>query len=209
MPLEVDEDSLETNPDLTLAQDKFLLETSNTLSPEDKNLLEMNIMNSIKKENMAPFFEQICKDLSNLDSIKMDKSLYDEMKEKNTLKIQEFDAFIEDAEKNLTEMEVREKNLIKSEYLCRIGDLEGALTAFRKTYEKTVSLGQRLDIIFHLIRIGFFNMDHDVISRNIDKAKTLIDEGGDWDRRNRLKVYQVYMAWIQNPKIREERQREQ
>jgi len=33
-------------------------------------------------------------------------------------------------------------------------------------------------------------MDHDVITRNIEKAKTLIDEGGDWDRRNRLKVYQ-------------------
>ncbi len=29
-----------------------------------------------------------------------------------------------------------------------------------------------------------------MISRNLDKAKTLIEEGGDWDRRNRLKVYQ-------------------
>jgi 26S proteasome regulatory subunit N7 len=87
-------------------------------------------------------------------------------------------------------MEVREKNLAKAEYLCRIGDKEAALTAFRKTYDKTVSLGQRLDIVFHQIRIGLFYTDHDIISRNIDKAKTLIDEGGDWDRRNRLKVYQ-------------------
>jgi 26S proteasome regulatory subunit N7 len=64
------------------------------------------------------------------------------------------------------------------------------LTQFRKTYEKTVTLGHRLDLIFHQIRLGFFFLDFDVISRNLDKAKTLIEEGGDWDRRNRLKVYQ-------------------
>jgi 26S proteasome regulatory subunit N7 len=113
------------------------------------------------------------------------------MKAKNAEKVTELDALIEDAEMNLTEMEVRENNLKKSEYLCRIGDMEGSIAAFRKTYDKTVSLGQRLDIVFHLIRIGLFNMDHDLITRNIEKAKTLIDEGGDWDRRNRLKVYQV------------------
>ena len=64
------------------------------------------------------------------------------------------------------------------------------MAQFRKTYEKTVTLGHRLDLIFHQIRLGFFFLDFDVISRNLDKAKTLIEEGGDWDRRNRLKVYQ-------------------
>lgn len=100
------------------------------------------------------------------------------------------DAAIEDAEKNLGEMEIRETNLAKAEYLSQIGEREGALSALRKTYEKTVSLGQRLDILFHMIRIGFFYLDHDLISRNIEKAKCLMEEGGDWDRRNRLRVYQ-------------------
>lgn len=40
-----------------------------------------------------------------------------------------------------------------------------------------------------LIRIGFFFGDHDVITSNLKKAEALIEEGGDWDRRNRLKVY--------------------
>jgi len=39
-------------------------------------------------------------------------------------------------------------------------------------------------------------MDFDVINRNLDKAKTLIEEGGDWDRRNRLKVYQGLHALL-------------
>ena len=41
-----------------------------------------------------------------------------------------------------------------------------------------------------MIRIGIFFLDHDLVIRNIEKAKFLIEEGGDWDRRNRLKVYQ-------------------
>jgi 26S proteasome regulatory subunit N7 len=112
------------------------------------------------------------------------------MKERNEAKLKELDAAIEDAEQNLGEMEVRESNLKKAEFLCRIGNKDAALFAFRKTYDKTVSLGHRLDIIFHNIRIGLFYVDHDLVTRNIDRAKSLIEEGGDWDRRNRLKVYQ-------------------
>lgn len=48
---------------------------------------------------------------------------------------------------------------------------EGALTAFRKTYDKTVALGHRLDIVFYLLRIGLFYMDSDLITRNSEKAK--------------------------------------
>lgn len=80
--------------------------------------------------------------------------------------------------------------MAKAESLCRIGDKEGALTAFHKTYDKTVALGHRLDIVFYLLRIGLFYMDNDLITRNTEKTKSLIEEGGDWDRRNRLKVYQ-------------------
>lgn len=193
MPIEnLEEQGLEKNPNLALAQFKFLL----TL-PEQKNNLELkaNLLKEIQNENMAPWYEIVCADLG----WKVDDALLAEMKATNTKKIEELDAAIEDAEKNLGEMEVREANLKKSEFLCRIGDKEGAVSAFRKTYEKTVSLGHRLDIIFHNIRIGLFFLDHDLITRNIEKAKTLIEEGGDWDRRNRLKVYQgVYSVAIRD-----------
>lgn len=35
----------------------------------------------------------------------------------------------------------------------------------------------------------FFD-DQDLIERNIEKAKSLLEEGGDWDRRNKLRVYE-------------------
>jgi len=188
---EMSEEVIEKNPDLQLAQWKFLLEQPNVSSRHSKPEIAKKLLDVIEQQKMTPFYDDVVRDLANINAeVKLPEKKIAEMREENTLKIQEYNAYIEDAEKNLTEMEVREKNLSKAEYLCRIGDKEQAMAAFRKTYEKTVSLGQRLDIVFHEIRIGLFYMDHDIISRNIDKAKTLIDEGGDWDRRNRLKVYQ-------------------
>lgn len=116
---------------------------------------------------MAPFYEEVCRDLG----WPVDQVLLATMKAKNKEQLEQLDSTIEDAEQNLSEMEVREANLRKSEHLCRIGDKEGALSSFRKTYDKTVSLGHRLDIVFHNIRIGLFYLDHDLITRNIEKAE--------------------------------------
>ena len=49
---------------------------------------------------------------------------------------------------------------------------EKALSVFRLAYDKAVALGYKLDIIFYQIRIGLFYLDNDLITRNIDKAKT-------------------------------------
>uniref|UniRef100_A0A2K5LGM5 26S proteasome non-ATPase regulatory subunit 6 n=1 Tax=Cercocebus atys TaxID=9531 RepID=A0A2K5LGM5_CERAT len=135
---------------------------------------------------MAPYYEALCRSLD----WQIDVDLLNKMKKANEDELKRLDEELEDAEKNLGESEIRDAMMAKAEYLCRIGDKEGALTAFRKTYDKTVALGHRLDIVFYLLRIGLFYMDNDLITRNTEKAKSLIEEGGDWDRRNRLKVYQ-------------------
>ena len=83
------------------------------------------------------------------------------------------------------------------------------MEAQKLALEKTPGLGSRIDIVLTIVRIGFFFGDNDVITENLRKAEKLatdlshfrfapylslltrlIEEGGDWDRRNRLKVYQ-------------------
>jgi 26S proteasome regulatory subunit N7 len=81
------------------------------------------------------------------------------------------DEKIDDAEKNLGETEIREAYLAKAEYLSSIGNKELSLTQIRQTYEKTATLGHKLDLVFHQIRIGFFYLDYDLIKRNLEKAK--------------------------------------
>lgn len=193
MPIEnLEEEGLEKNPDLQLAQLKFLL-TLNEYRTD--KVVHTKILDGIKKDDMAPWYELVCQDAG----WKPDSALLNKMKAENEKQLKMLNEAIEDAEKNLSEMEVREAFLKKAEYYSRIGDKDNANTTFRQAYEKTVSLGHRLDIVFHMIRVGLFFMDHDIIVRNIDKAKTLIEEGGDWDRRNRLKVYQgVYSMAVRD-----------
>ncbi|KAF3494869.1 hypothetical protein DY000_02054258 [Brassica cretica] len=47
-----------------------------------------------------------------------------------------------------------------------------------------------MDLVFYTLQLAFFYMDFDLVSKSIDKAKKLFDEGGDWERKNRLKVYE-------------------
>lgn len=211
MPAEnLEHEGLAKNPNLELAQLKFFLtldDHKNDVSIKQKLMEAIRadgkshlifvyirhlIVPYISFSDMAPFYEEVCKDLG----WSVDTVLLNGMKERNEATLKELDAAIEDAEQNLGEMEVRESNLKKAEFLCRIGNKDAALSAFRKTYDKTVSLGHRLDIIFHNIRIGLFYIDHDLVTRNIERAKSLIEEGGDWDRRNRLKVYQGLYSMV-------------
>jgi len=63
-------------------------------------------------------------------------------------------------------------------------------------------MGSRIDLRLAIIRVGFFHSDFDMISRNIEKATQLVEEGGDWDRRNRLKAYRgLYCLSIRNFKL--------
>ena len=133
---------------------------------------------------MGKFYKQVCKDLKWPE----DKALTKELEEANKAHLKKLEEAIKDAETNLGESEIREALLAKAEYLTKIGDKDAAIEAVRKTMEKTVGLGNRMDLVFHNIRVGLFYMDHELIRANLDKANQLLEEGGDWDRRNRLKV---------------------
>jgi len=171
-------------PRLELAQVQFML-TCPAATEEDKATAKDTLMAAVKESNMAPFYKYLCEQHGWME----DEALTAAMKKTNAAELVKFEATIKDAEEELGETEIREAHLAKSEYLCIIGDKDAAVAAFRVTTEKTVSLGHRLDIVFNLIRFGMFYGDNDLTVRNLEKAQVLMDEGGDWDRRNRLKVY--------------------
>jgi len=146
------------------------------------------LLTGLIENKMVKLYSEICEQFK----FDINQKWVEETTKENEAKLKELEDKLEDAVKNLGETEVRECHLAKSEFLLRTGDKAGAETAYRVTADKTVGSGQRLDIIFTLIRIGFFYNDKDLIKRNIQKAKSMIEQGGDWDRRNRLKVYEAY-----------------
>ncbi|CAL1397874.1 unnamed protein product [Linum trigynum] len=114
----------------------------------------------------------------------------DTMRGKKEEELKKLDEKIADAEENMGESEVREAHLAKSLFYIRIGDKEKALEQLKVTETKTVAVGQKMDLVFHTLQLGFSYKDFDLISKSIEKAKSLFEEGGDWERKNRLKVYE-------------------
>ena len=119
-----------------------------------------------------------------------DSKKMEEMTKKNADKVKELKEKIADAEENFGESEVRQTNLALADHYAQILDKENAVSAYRTTLEKTVGLGEKLDLAFTLIRLGFFWKDNEMVLSNIEKAKDMLLTGGDWDRKNRLKVYE-------------------
>jgi 26S proteasome regulatory subunit N7 len=186
MPVEnMEEEGLSKIPDLGIAQWIFTCK----INPDDKETRDL-LMAAITEHNMAPLYTSVCKELK----WKVDGNFLAKMEETNKDVLKGLDAAIEDANENLGESEARDALLKKSEFLAQIGDKEGAVEAVRKTAEKTVGLGNRMDLIFLNIRVGLFFSDHSITTANIAKAKQMLEEGGDWDRRNRLKVYEGLYA---------------
>jgi len=189
MPVEnMEEEGLAKIPDLKLAQWKFQLQSVQRFKGDQT--VKDKIIAEIKEHNMAPLYSIYCKDLH----WDVDAKLLEKMESENKKKLTELEDAIKDAEENLGESELREALLKKSEFFAIIGDKKAAIESVRKTKEKTVGLGNRMDLVFLNIRIGLFFMDHDIIKTNIEKAKEMLEEGGDWDRRNRLKVYEGLYA---------------
>jgi len=190
MPFEqVEGEGYKKIPNLDVAQALFTLQASHT-PVTDKNEAKLLLDKEITANNMAPFYKRVCESLKwPIDEIKLNA-----MEEDNKKKLLELDEKIKDAEENLGETEIRDAYLDKAEFTVTIGDKEHSLANLRQSFEKTTTLGHKLDNIFLQIRLGLFFLDNDIITRNLEKASSLIEEGGDWDRRNRLKVYQGYYA---------------
>eukprot|EP01133_Synstelium_polycarpum_P008149 gene8149-9569_t len=182
------EDEVRKLPDMNIACLRYTV----SQCPND-NKAKADLLAEIEKHKMLPLY-RIMVEQCKWDE---DHQFVETLKANNDKELSELEAKIKDATENFGESEIREAFLAKSDYYCRIGDKDKAYATYRQTFEKTVPLGQKLDIVFTLIRMGIFWMDHDIVTRNLEKAKSLVEEGGDWDRKNRLKTYEaVYLMSI-------------
>lgn len=177
-------------PKMALADLKFAYSKA---SSDAQKAIQEQLMEGIKADNMQPFYRECCADLG----WPVDQALEAEMTKANEAKLVELDAAIKDAEENLGEVEVRGAYTNKAKHFCTIGDKVATEKAFAEAQSKAISTGQRIDMTFFLIRLGLFHHDLDILARNIAKADDLMEQGGDWDRRNRLKVYKAMYKLMQ------------
>ncbi|KAK4549558.1 hypothetical protein LTR36_006555 [Oleoguttula mirabilis] len=123
-------------------------------------------------------------------SLPWDEALYNELKADNEKELEAIQKDEDDAAERAGETELQSAQAKRAEFYARIGDKDKALEEFEKLLEKTGILGSKIDIMLAIIRIGLFFDDKLLVKKSVERAAILVESGGDWDRRNRLKAYQ-------------------
>ncbi|CAE6508725.1 unnamed protein product [Rhizoctonia solani] len=168
-------------PNQTLPQHHFAL--SNSKFSHLHETSRKALADGIKADEMAPYARLLA-----IDGL-VDEATISQLEAKNKEELEKLDARLKEAEETEGETEISDALRAKASYLTRIGEKDRAVAAQKLALEKTPGLGARIDIALTLVRIGMFFGDRELINENISKAESLVDQGGDWDRRNRLKVY--------------------
>ncbi|KAG8935614.1 hypothetical protein FRC02_007325 [Tulasnella sp. 418] len=177
------EDIPQPFPNLKLPQNWFVL--SNPKLSRLHNDARAALAKGIVDDEMAPYLQS----LPQVNPPLVDATTLESLRAKNESTLKSLDEALASAQSTEGESEISDALRARATYLTRIADKEHAIEAQKLALEKTPGLGARIDIVLTLVRLGFFFSDQDIINTYMKKAEALIDEGGDWDRRNRLKVY--------------------
>lgn len=172
------------DPLIKLLHTKFAYSSSYTTNDE-KAAAKEQMLRDVTENNMQAYYEILC----DLFGWGRDDKILAAMTAANTEALKKIDERIADAKENLGDSEVREALLKKAEFYCRTGDLQNAIAAIGDCNAKTLAPGPKLDLCFTRIRLGLAFSDNDVAAKGITDAHALMKDG-DWERRNRLKVYE-------------------
>lgn len=180
-------------PILSLAQKRSELLSE---SCPDREKLKAEVLEVVKQNAMLPYYEKY---LCPSPFGPADEALKAQLKTQNDEELAKIEEKITDAKENLGDIEVRDALLAKADFYNRIGDKTNALEQYAVAFEKTVGVGARMDNILTLIRIAFFYDDKELAKKEIDRAKVELSKGGDWERRNKLKVYEgIYLMMVRD-----------
>ncbi|KAI9832438.1 MAG: hypothetical protein M1826_001762 [Phylliscum demangeonii] len=119
-----------------------------------------------------------------------DEKLYEQLQADNEKEVETHEKEEKDAAEKAGETEVQAAKGKIAEFWARVGDKNKAIAAYEAVFEKIGVLGTRIDLVLAIIRVALFFGDRPLVKKNVERAQTLVDSGGDWDRRNRLKAYQ-------------------
>ncbi|KAK3349430.1 26S proteasome subunit RPN7-domain-containing protein [Lasiosphaeria hispida] len=127
---------------------------------------------------------------SSSTNVPWDEALYQSLQADNERELEEIQKEEEEAVEKAGETEIHAARGKRAEFWARVGDKEKAIAAYEDVYEKTGILGAKIDLVLAIIRMGLFYRDKLLMKKHVERAKTLVESGGDWDRRNRLKAYE-------------------
>lgn len=154
----------------------------------NRTQLQADILSGIRKFNMATVYADVCARYG----WDVDAALQQQLNDKVEEESRKYDEAIDKAREKFGDVEVYEATRDKAEFLAKAGDKGAALATFDKLDTKHMSTGQKIDVAMSKARlVHLAHGDWKAAREAIQTAKAANERGGDWDRRNRLKVYEA------------------
>ncbi|TFJ84452.1 hypothetical protein NSK_004437 [Nannochloropsis salina CCMP1776] len=186
-----EEEERKAVPDMALAQDLHLLELAQSKPDEVPDLEEVTnrVLAVIKAEKAEPLYTSVCVEKLGWP---VDAALQAELKASNEAELAKIEEQLRVATESSGDMEVLDAMIAREKFFARIGNKTAAYAAADEILTKPkISTGKRIDAAMDKVRLGLFFRDTEATKENLERAKKLVEDGGDWDRRNRLKVYEA------------------
>lgn len=180
---------LDQYPIMAIAQLRDRYSYSRSLSDETE------LMEVIKSNKMKPFYQNLCE----IFDWQIDNDLTSELTNSNNKELDSLQDALSKAKEAKGEEDVRVAIQNLALFYLRIGDYQESKKQLGELFQHTVALGQKIDVVFCQMRLAFFYNEYVTFNELLDQAQSLIKEGGDWERKNRLKVYEgLYLCVRKN-----------
>ena len=198
------EPQLRMVPNYDVSDNTFLLTHSS--SQEEIEQAKTFILEQIEKDEMAPYYkylttkylpEQVQQQNNNSNNgnneqiIPYDANVYEKLEAKNNENITSLKEKLDLLKTNDEgPLEIANAWIELGQYYVQIGDFENAeKILLGNALSSAISIGFKIDIYFMMLRLAFFYNDFAYIKEKLDTVNSLIEKGGDWERRNRFKTY--------------------
>ena len=213
-----EEEEERTFPVMELAQQAFTLQRTPEGSPEHATQ-KAALMEAVRADKMGPFYEVrarrasypprrfACRALTLAPrpqalcerfGWEADATELASLRAANAEELASLEAAHEDSIANHGDVEQLDALFAIARFRARVGFRAEAYAAYDVVLEKPkISTGKKIDATMGKIRVGLFHNDLDKVPEQLESAKKLVEEGGDWDRRNRLKVYESVFCIVQ------------
>lgn len=111
-----------------------------------------------------------------------------------------FDKKIEEAREREGDIEVRDAILEKAEFMKdEAQDYPEAEKFFRQAYDLSGGPSRKMELLFEILIMNIEKYDMDAIKKDVHTCKQLVEDGADWDKKNKLKIFEgVYCLLVRD-----------
>jgi 26S proteasome regulatory subunit N7 len=169
---------------MKVAQLEFQLSCDSDAVSEKASVRD-ELLGLVEERGMLPYFDSLVE----RGVLPADDALRARLQSRLEGEISALDKEMKDAKEQEGEAEILAAEMKRAALYIRVGDLENTLKVFDELEVKHISAGQKVDMGMARARAALFHGDWTRAKSELDAANELNDAGGDWDRRNRLRVY--------------------